>query len=233
MRRLISLAAAAAALVAAAPAQAATLTLVGSKSCYRAGDTLTINGSGFTPNGQASVTLEGRSLGVVATDPAGNFSTPLTIGTLKGVSQRTLVATDAVNPANTGQAQFLGSALDVTVRPRNGAAGRKLRVKASGFTTGKRLYAHILRKGYRRNVSIGKLKGPCRTLKLRRRVLPPGTPTGVYTVQFDTKRRYSKRTKVWVKFTVTVFPTAGGASVAGGAGLFGQPRLTQTVLFSR
>lgn len=215
------------ALAAAAPAQAATVTLVGSKSCYRAGDTLTVNGAGFTPNGQASVTLEGRNLGTVPTDAAGNFSTPLTVGTLSGVRNRTLVATDALNPANVGQAQFLGSALNVSVKPKNGAAGRKLRVNAAGFTTGKRLYAHILRKRYRRNVFIGKLKGPCRTLKLKRRVLPGGTPTGVYTVQFDTKRRYSKKTKVWVKFTVTVFPTAGGAS------LVDQPRLTHTVLFSR
>lgn len=227
MRRLTAVAVAGAALAAAAPAQAATLTLAGSKSCYRAGDTLTINGAGFTPNGQASVTLEGRSLGTVATDAAGNFSTPLTVGTLKGVSQRTLVATDALNPANVGQAQFLGSALDVTVRPRNGAAGRKLRIKASGFTTGKRLYAHVFRKRYKRNVLIGKLKGPCHTLTVKKQVMPGSTPTGVYTVQFDTKRRYSKKTKVWLKFTVTVFPTAGSASVLG------QPRLTQTVLFSR
>ena len=212
---------------AAAPAQAATLTLVGSKSCYRAGDTLTVNGAGFTPGGQASITLEGKDLGVVPTDAAGNFSAPLNIGSLRGVSTRTLIATDAANPANVAQAQFLGSSLGVTVKPRNGGAGRKLRINASGFTTGKRLYAHIVRKRYRRNVFIGKLKGPCRTLKLRKRVLPASTPTGVYTVQFDTRRRYSKKTKVWVRFTVTVSPTIRGA------GLFGQSRLTQTVLFSR
>ena len=117
---------------------------------------------------------------------------------------RTLIATDAANPANVAQAQFLGSSLAVIVKPRNGAAGRKLRISASGFTTGKRLYAHVVRGKYRHNVSIGKLKGPCRTTKARRRVLPAGLSTGVYTVQFDTKRRYSKKTKVWVKFRVTV-----------------------------
>jgi uncharacterized membrane protein len=225
--RMTAALAAAVALVAAAPAQAATVTLVGSKTCYRAGDTLTVNGAGFTPGGQASITLEGQDLGVVPTDAAGNFSAPLNIGSLKGVSTRTLIATDAANPANVGQAEFLGSALGVTVRPRNGGAGRKLRINAAGFTTGKRLYAHIVRKRYRRNVFVGKLKGPCRTLKLRKRVLPASTPTGVYTVQFDTRRRYSKKTKVWVRFTVTVSPTVAAA------GLFGQSRLTQTVLFSR
>jgi uncharacterized membrane protein len=229
MRRKLTVAAlgGALALVAAAPAEAATLTLAGSKDCYRAGDVLTLNGAGFTPSGQASISLEGKDLGFVPTDAAGNFSAPLRVGILKGVSTRTLIATDAVNPANVAQAQFLGSALAVTVRPRNGAAGRKLRINAAGFTTGKRLYAHVVRKRYRRNVFVGKLKGPCRTLKKRKRIMPGTTPSGVYTVQFDTKRRYSKKTKVWVRFTVTVSPTFGGA------GLLGQSRLTQTVLFSR
>jgi hypothetical protein len=225
--RMAAAFAVAVALVAAAPAQAATLTLVGSKSCYRFGDTLTLNGAGFTPSGQAAITLEGKDLGVVPTDAAGNFSAPLTIGSLKGVSTRTLIATDAANPTNVAQAEFLGSALGVTVRPRNGGAGRKLRINASGFTTGKRLYAHIVRKRFKRNVFVGKLKGPCRTLKTRKRVLPAGTPSGVYTVQFDTRRKYSKKTKVWVQFTVTVSPRIRGA------GVFGQPRFTQTVLFSR
>jgi hypothetical protein len=229
MRRIPAMAAlgAVAALVAAAPAEAATLTLTGSKSCYRAGDTLTLSGSGFTPSGQANITLEGKDLGTLPTDAAGNFSTPLGIGPLTGVSMRTVIATDAANPANVGQAQFLGSSLGVAVRPRNGGAGRKLRINAAGFTTGKRLYAHIVRKRYRRNVFVGKLKGPCHTLKRKQRVLAATTPSGVYTVQFDTKRRYSKKTKVWVRFTVTVSPTFGGA------GLLGQSRLTQTVLFSR
>jgi hypothetical protein len=192
------------ALVVTAPAEAATLAVVGSKSCYRAGDALILSGSGFTPGGQASVTLDGQDLGAVPTDAAGNFTAPLNIGTLKGVGTRTLIATDAANPANVAQASFLGSALAVTVKPRNGAAGRKLRIKASGFTTGKRLYAHVVRGKYRHNVFIGKLKGPCRTAKVKRRVLPAGLAPGIYTVQFDTKRRYAKKTKVWVKFRVTV-----------------------------
>jgi hypothetical protein len=191
-------------LAVAAPAEAATLTLGATKSCYRAGDALVLSGSGFTPGGQASITLDGQDLGTVPADAAGNFTAPLNIGTLKGIRTRTLIATDAANPANVAQAQFLGSALAVAVKPRNGAAGRKLRINASGFTTGKRLYAHVVRGKYRHNVFIGKLKGPCRTAKVRRRVLPAGLSAGLYTVQFDTKRRYSKKTKVWVRFRVTV-----------------------------
>jgi hypothetical protein len=206
MRRRIAgaFAVTALALVAPAAAQAATLSVAGNKACYRAGDSLILTGTGYTPNAPVDVTLGGHDLGQLTADAAGNISSPLQVGNLSGVSTRTLVATDATNPAVTATAQFLGSALIVSVKPRNGTAGRKLRIRASGFTTGKRLYAHILRKHYRRNVFIGKLKGPCRTLKVRKRVLGAGTPNGVYTVQFDTKKRYSKKTKVWYRFSVTV-----------------------------
>ncbi|MBA3263907.1 MAG: hypothetical protein H0T69_15830 [Thermoleophilaceae bacterium] len=230
MRRRVTVVALAGALalVAAAPADAATLTVAGSRSCYRTGDALIVSGSGFTPGQPVNFVLEGQDLGNLTADAAGNVSAPLSIGaeTFRGVSRRTLIATDATNPANVATAQFLGSALAVKIRPRNGTAGRRLRINATGFTTGKRLYAHVLRRGYKRNVFIGKLKGPCRTAKARRRILPATLPAGVYTVQFDTKRRYSRKTKVWVRFRVTVTPTAGGAGL-------GQARLTQTVLFSR
>jgi hypothetical protein len=200
----VTVAVLAAALLGASAAEAATLSVSGSKACYRYGDTVTLTGTGFTPGGPVSVTLEGRELGSLTADTAGNISTPLSILNLRGVSRRTVVASDATNPAITATTQFLGSALVVGVRPRNGLAGRRLRIRASGFTTGKRLYAHILRKGFRRNVFIGRLKGPCRTLKVRRRVLTAGTPNGVYTVQFDTKKRYAKKTKVRYRFRVTV-----------------------------
>ena len=191
-------------LVGAAVAEAATLTVDGSKDCYRAGDTLTLSGTGYTPAGLVDVTLEGEDLGVLTADSLGNISSPLQVGNLRGVSARTLEATDETNPALTASTEFLGSALQVTVAPRNGDAGRKLRVKASGFTTGTRLYAHVRRGSYRRNVSIGALSGRCGTLSVRRAVMPGSAPGGKYTVQFDTHRSYSRATQVWYRFTVTV-----------------------------
>jgi hypothetical protein len=204
VRRAATLVALVATLALAGEAQAAMLALSGSSSCYRAGDVLTITGSGFTPGGPVNFTLDNRELGTLTADAAGNLTAPLTVGALRGIGTRTVVATDATNPANVGTATFLGSALQVTVRPRNGAAGRRLRIKASGFTTGKRLYAHVVRKRYRRNVFVGRLKGPCNKLSKRRQVMPSTLPAGVYTVQFDTKRKYSRKTKVRVRFSVTV-----------------------------
>jgi hypothetical protein len=206
VRRRIAapLLAAAFALLGASAAEAATLSVAGGKSCYRQGDSLILSGTGYTPNASVSITLQGRQLGTLTADASGNISSPLQIGRLSGVKRRVLVATDSANPANTATTQFLGSALVVTVRPRNGSAARRLRLKASGFTTGKRLYAHVVRGHFRRNVFIGRLKGPCRTLSVRKRVLQPGTRNGIYTVQFDTKKRYSKSTKVRFRFRVTV-----------------------------
>jgi hypothetical protein len=232
MRRRLTLGIAAAIVVlalVAASAQAATLNVAGSKRCYREGDALIVTGSGFTAGQPVNFVLAGQDVGSLTADAAGNVSAPLTIGanTFRGVATRTLIATDATNPANVGQAQFLGAALAVGIRPKNGAVGRRVRISASGFTTGKRLYAHVRRRGFKRDFFIGKLKGPCRTLKVRRRVLPRGLSAGVYNVQFDTRRKFSRKTKVYVPFTVTVSPGVGSA------GLLGQARLTQTVLFSR
>jgi hypothetical protein len=185
-------------------ADAATLSLDASNDCYRAGDTLTLSGTGFTPGGAVDFTLDGEDLGSLTADSLGSISAPLQIGNLRGVGARTLEAIDETNPVFTATTQFLGSALQVTIAPRNGDAGRKLRVKASGFTTGSRLYAHVRRGSYRRDVFIGALRGRCGTLSVRRAVMPGSAPNGKYTVQFDTHRHYSRATHVWYRFTVTV-----------------------------
>src|SRR5882724_10973865 len=110
-----------------ASAEAATLSVDGSKDCYRAGDTLTLNGTGFTPAGSVSITLDGRELGALTADAVGNITSPLKIGTLRGISQRSVVATDDADSAISASTRFLGSSLLVKVSPRTGDPGRKLR----------------------------------------------------------------------------------------------------------
>ena len=108
------------------------------------------------------------------------------------------------------------TSLSVTVKPKNGNPGRLKRIVARGFTTGKVLYAHVRRGKTRRNVRIGRLKGPCKTLTTRRKLFSLNAKTGVYHVLFDTRRRYSKQTTPQVGFVVTVFPASrrAAASVA-------------------
>jgi hypothetical protein len=197
-----------------ASAQAATLTLGPAKRCYRSGESVLMAGSGFTAGAPASVSLDGQSLGSLTPDAAGNFGSPLRFGAFRGVGQHSLTATDSANPANVGAVSFLGAAVTVRVTPAQGRPGRRLRVRSTGFTTGRRLWAHILRRGFRRNVRIGRLRGPCHRGNTRRRIFKRNAATGAYTVQFDTRRRYSRRTSVRVRFRVTVFRRAGGASAA-------------------
>ena len=208
---------AAALLAVPASAHAATLTLAPAKPCYRSSESVVMAGAGFTAGAGASVSLDGQSLGTLTADAAGNFGSPLRFGGFRGVRRHSLTATDSANPANLGSISFLGSALTVRVRPAQGAPGRRLRVRSTGFTTGRRLWAHILRRGFRRDVRIGRLRGPCRRGNTRRRIFRQNARAGVYTVQFDTKRRYSRRTAVRVRFRVTVSRRFGAASAASRA----------------
>jgi hypothetical protein len=201
-----------------AAAGAATVGARPVKSCYRAGESVFFGGVGFTPNGAVSVTADGSSLGTLAVAANGTFGSTLRVGQGSGEKVKTYAATDQANPAITAATALRVSALDVSVRPKRGRPGRRVRVKARGFTTGSRLYAHIRRgQRYRKNRRIGRLKGACHKLSARRRFFSSRTKSGVYTVQFDTKRRYSRRTAVRVRFSVTVFRTVRLSASAASA----------------
>ncbi len=216
--RTIAGAAAALALLAApAAANAATLAVAPLKACYRAGETVGMAGGGYTPNTTVQVNSDGRVVGSVLSDAAGNFAGALQLGVPSGERLKTYSAVDTANTANTASVQLRVSRLLVTVKPKNGRPGRVLRVKARGFSTGKTLYAHVVRGHKTRNVRIGKLKGACHTLSVRKRIFSKHTKTGTYTVQFDSKRHYSKKTAVRYRFTVPVVPVAANSSASAAA----------------
>lgn len=213
-----------AALVFAVPAaaSAATLSVSPVKDCYRSGESFTMNGDGYTPNGSVNVaannqTLTGSPLGA---DPAGVIGSGLTLGQAKGQQKKTLVATDVTNPALTASVSVLVSAVSVTVKPNNGEAGRIVKIGARGFTTGKTLYAHITKKGKSTaNYRVASLKGPCRKGSAKRKLFASNTPSGTYKVQFDTKRKRDPKTEVKSVYTVTIFPMAkSGVANAASAG---------------
>jgi hypothetical protein len=186
-------------------AGAATVLVSPTKACYRSGESLLIGGTQYTPNSSVRITSDGASIGSVSTDQNGAFRGTLRVGQRRGERTKTYTGTDASNPSNAASATLRVTALDVTVRPRAGRPGRRVRVRARGFTTGRRLYAHVVRGRYRRNVAIGRLRGACRRLSTRRRIFSRGTRPGTYTVQFDTRRRYSRRTAVRLRYNVVIF----------------------------
>ena len=213
--RLLALSVACGALLALpAAAGAAAVVVLPNKPCYRSGESLLIGGTQYTPNASVRITSDGAAIGTVTTDQNGIFQGSLRVGQRSGERSKIYTGSDLANPANVASTTLRVTALEVNVKPRSGRPGRRVRVRARGFTTGTRLYAHVVRRGYRRNVRVGRLKGACRTLSARARIFRRGTRPGRYTVQFDTRRRYSRRTAVRVRYTVSIFRRLRGSAAA-------------------
>jgi hypothetical protein len=192
-------------------AHAATVAVTPQKPCYRTGETISMSGTGYTPSGTVDISSDGRPIGSTTADAAGNFGGGLQVAS-PNQRVKTYTATDQSNPANNASASLTVSPFDVNVAPQNGPPGRRLRIVARGFTTGRVLYAHVVRGRRRSNVRVGRLRGPCRRLRVRRRIFRRGARPGIYRVQFDTRRRYSPDTRVRIRFRVTVFRTFGARS---------------------
>jgi hypothetical protein len=212
-------------LAAPASAGAATFAVSPSKACYRDQEELAISGSGYTANAAVNLTSNGSPIqgSPIGTDAAGAFGATLTVGLSSGEKVKTYAATDQTNPALTAATGLRVSAVDVRVSPKNGRPGRRLHIRARGFTTGKRLYAHVLRgKHYRRNVRVGRLKGACHRLNVRKRLFSSHSRSGTYKVQFDGRRHYSRKAKVKVRFRVVVYRTFHSAAAASAASATGE-----------
>lgn len=218
----LGLAALTAVAVALIPTSAQAAVLTANKQCYREGDQrdpVVFGGGPFTPGGMVNVTFDGILLPqpLLATGGiiAGRLSNAPNIDPAR---QRpfTIVATDQANPAMTGTLTRLASQLRVGVRPAGGRPARVRRISARGFTGGGTLYAHVVRGRSRRTVKIGRVKGACGTLTVKRRVFRRGTRNGRYRVQFDTSRRYARTTYPSVAFRVRIFTVFRPRSSAAG-----------------
>jgi hypothetical protein len=74
---------------------------------------------------------------------------------------------------------------------------RKVRFSFSGFTPGRPIYGHFVHRGHLvRAVRYGGARGACGMLHTRAAQYPGGHPRySSYIVQFDSRSRYSKRTR--------------------------------------
>ena len=199
----------------AVPAAAPAASLGVSKPCYGPGEKVSFSGGGYTANGQVAVSVGGQQLGATDANQVGEIAVDLPAPTIKG-KQRTdlFTATDQTNLTLTANAPVRLTSLNVKVTPRNGDPSKTKRIVARGFTSGKTLYAHVRRGDNKRNVKVGKLKGACKTLDVKRKIFLPNAVPGVYSVQFDSKRKYSSKTTPQVAFLVTVFHTFKPASAS-------------------
>ena len=208
MARSLAVAAGLAAIAFPSAASAASLTVSPQKRCYSSGEAVSLTGAGFVPSNDTSKHVQldrGRtSVGRLSTDPFGAFVGTLTLGLDSGRETRTYTATDLLDPSITASTQLTVSAVRVGLEPANGSPGRRLTVKARGFTTGPTLWAHVIRGKSRRNVKVGQLEGACGNLTIRRRLLPRDAAFGVHKLQFDTFQSYDPDRPVADRYTITV-----------------------------
>jgi hypothetical protein len=201
----------------AAPASAGAATLAPNKACYGGGDAILLNGTGFTPGAQVTIAANGTPLSPpVASTAQGTILAGLVAPFLTSATERTdtFTATDGANPANVGTTGVHRSILRLAVSPANASPLRVRRFKARGFTTGKTLYRHTLRGKKVRNGRMGKLKGACRTLSVKKRLFRRSARTGTYHVQFDTFRHYSSKRTQRIRFRIRVYRVVKRASSA-------------------
>lgn len=198
-----------------APATASAATLSVNKTCYGPGEKIAFSGGGFTPSGPVALSVSGRQLGVGAANAVGEIDVSVSAPDIDG-KRRTdfYTATDQTDLSLTAGVPVHLTSLNVKVTPKNGNPAKAKRVVARGFTSGKTLYAHVRRGKSKRNVKVGKLEGACRTLDVKRKLFLANAKDGLYSVQFDTKRRYSAKARPQVSFLVTVFHTFKVASAS-------------------
>jgi hypothetical protein len=206
MTRPLAVAVALATLAAPSAAHAASLTTNPVKSCYRSGETVQFVGAGFTPSSSANLTRDDVFVSSIPTDASGQFDAGLRLVQDQGSEILTYTATDAGNPGLSASVPVTVSAFGVLLSPRSGSVLRRFRIRARGVTTGRTLWAHIVRRRSKRHIKIGRLKGPCHNLRTRRRLFRRNVRLGRHRIQFDTFRRYRANRRVKVVYHISVVP---------------------------
>ena len=201
-------------------AQAAPAVGIGpAKSCYISKEKVTVLAGGFTAGGAISFTIDGQAIATLTADANGGTAGALTFGTFKGAKAHTLTATDPANPALTASMTFYGTTPQVTVKPANARADKKRKMRGYGFLSGPKAYMHVRNHGVSSDTLVGRPKGPCGTFgPTKRRIVSAGAASGNYRVQFDAKKKYSKKTRPRLVYTLRVFRTFKAASASGFAG---------------
>jgi hypothetical protein len=211
--RLAALASAVMILAVPGAASAATLTVRPAKPCFGTGDRVNFFGTGYTPGAIVDFTRDGERVRAdppITADATGSVEAGLTVLKRGGPRIRTYAATDRSNPANTASTRVRVSEAMVRVRPLTGRPTRIRRIAAVGFTTGRTLWAHLVRRGrVLRNFRIGALRGPCHDLTTRRRLFRSSPSFGRYLIQFDTSRRYRRSLTQRDRYNFTVFGSEG------------------------
>jgi hypothetical protein len=186
--------------------------------------TFPVNASGFTASSPITFTANGAPVGTGTTDPTGAFDNsqdpfdPTNIlPANKNTSTFQLAASDA---AGLAAAPITVPIARVTVTgPKNQVKPHKrVRLRVFGFEAGKKVYLHVRRKSKTKGTfSLGKADSPCGNTSKRIRFMPlDNYAFGTYTYAFSQKKKYSKKTTIFVaKVTITRTLKSAGQAKAG------------------
>ena len=209
LHRALGAAGAAAALLA-APAVAGAAVLEPLAPCYSESEAISLRGSGFTANAPVVINVNGLRAAAATADGAGNVvAQALAPAAAKGQDAVQVDMVDQANPANAVGAATLVTDFTVSASPRQARPSSKVTFRARGFPPGRTLYAHYLFNGKgRKTVSLGRLAGPCGTIRRKARQIPVRKiRIGLWTVQFDVAKRYSKSSRPSTRVQIQVFRT--------------------------
>lgn len=176
--------------------------------CYSSGESVLLSGSGFTPQGDVSLSVSGQQLTTLEADLEGGLTMRVqTPAALFGTTRMRFTATDRTQPKLSDDATVRISDADVLVTPEIGTPSQLRRIRAWGFFGAAAVYAHVKRRGaeHARNVRLGAPRGACGRLDVQRRLFPRDPRPGAYTLQFDTLRRYYPNLDSSVSYSLGVF----------------------------
>jgi hypothetical protein len=207
--RPIAVAVTAAAALAAGAASAGAATIQVDRGCYadpsQRRDTVTLTGTGFTPNTAYQVTLDGQPLagGTGTTDATGAVNGTFVAPSLaKGATDHRYTI-GVQEGANAPTAFFRVTQLFADFRPSKGDPKTlKVRFSLFGFTLQgvdhPTVYLHYIRPNgkLKKTYKIGVARGACGTIRKssRRRLFPFHAERGRWRLQFDTSRRFHRGT---------------------------------------
>lgn len=183
------------------PAVAQAASLRPAESCYFHGTQAQVGAEGFEPDGRIDLTLGGHAIGTLETDASGAADVRINLSELpKNVGQRslTLEATDS-GGESAQTVVYVSRRRAVFAHPRTSTNARRWRARFRlfGFGSG-RAFLHYVNPngGHVKTVKLGALREPCGRIRTRkRRVLPVANPEyGTWRLQFDTRRKYRRKT---------------------------------------
>jgi hypothetical protein len=194
-----------------APASASAADVTVNQECYAENGSIRVDGSGYSPNSIATLTLDGTTSSA-DTDATGTFSTVLTapVTSLEhpGAARYTLSTRDVDSGAETSTTIMVAK-VGVDAFPLTAKPHARITWFFGGLPSQKAIYGHWRFGGKTRaNHRMGQPQGPCGVLKVKaRQIEARKIRFGKWTVQFDHNRGYDKLAKPRVKVTINVFRT--------------------------